>query len=388
MVEARTRRTASLCAAALIGMTVSCSDRPDYPGDDLRRLPAAAFGAVVVGPLAMESVGQEDRSLLFVFDTDGKVVGRALGPAVSNNRVLAAGDRLVTSFADSVSAITEQTSAQFGIDRESIVQAAAMRPDGGASTIWYNTGIVNGEYVNRFASIGSDNSVRTGKVAGIAGTSSYCGKSNFTVVRQSFVGGGENPTKNWLYELGADNTPVVRGQWEYDPEFRPVTSTSPCTADGSEIVALYASDQTVTGGGASGLTLVKIRIADGARTETALTMPGFTWETHRSSLTVLNDKLYWITRDGDVLSVPLDGSKSVTKEWTLHAPQDKVALSVRGQTISAITYREKAEFSRYDLESGHKSLGPIPLPWLDDIQGRETEGGANIYTIADMVGLE
>src|SRR4051794_12148023 len=132
MVEARTRRTASLCAAALIGMTVSCSDRSDYPGDDLRGLPAAASGAVVVGPLAMESVGQEDRSLLFVFDADGKVVGRMLGPAVSNNRVLAAGDRLVTSFADSVSAITGQASEQFSIDRESIVQAAAVQSGGGA----------------------------------------------------------------------------------------------------------------------------------------------------------------------------------------------------------------------------------------------------------------
>ncbi|MFF3228169.1 hypothetical protein ACFYV7_35615 [Nocardia suismassiliense] len=388
MVEARARRTASVCAAALIGMAVSCSDPPDYPGDDLRRLPAAAAGAVVVGPLAMESVGQEDRSLLFVFDADGKVIGRDLGAAVSNNRVLAAGDRLVTSFADSVAAISEDASEQFGIYRESIVQSAAIQPDGGASTIWYNTGIVDGEYVNLFASIGADNSVRTGKVAGIVGTSSYCGNSNFAVVRQSVVGGGENPTKNWLYELGQDNTLVARGQWDYDPEFRPVTSTSPCTADGSEMVALYASEQTVTGGGATGLTLVKFRTADGTRTETALTMPGFTWETHRSSLAVLKDKLYWVTRDGDVLSVPLDGSNTVTKEWTLHGPQDKVALSVRGQTISTISYRENTEFSRYDLASGRKSLGPIALAWLDDIQGRKTESGGNIYSVADLTGLE
>ncbi|WP_135231542.1 hypothetical protein [Nocardia sp. CS682] len=387
MVEARARRAASACAAVLIGMTVSCSDQPDYPGDDLRRLPAAAAGAVVVGPLAMESVGQEDRSLLFVFGADGKVIGRDLGAAVSNNRVLAAGDRLVTSFADSVAAISEDASEQFGIDRESIVQSAAIQPEGGASTIWYNTGIVNGEYVNRFASIGADNSVRAGKVAGIVGTSSYCGKSNFAVVRQSVVG-GENATKNWLYELGQDNTPVARGQWDYDPEFRPVTSTSPCTADGSEIVALYASEQTVTGGGTTGLTLVKFRTADGTRTETALTMPGYTWETHRSSLAVLKDKLYWVTRDGDVLSVPLDGSNTVTKEWTVHGPQDKVALSVRGQTISAISYRENAEFSQYDLASGRKSLGPIALAWLDDIQGSKTESGGNIYSIADMTGLE
>ncbi|WP_107657196.1 hypothetical protein [Nocardia suismassiliense] len=97
MVEARARRTASVCAAALIGLTVSCSDPPVYPGDDLRRLPAAAVGAVVVGPLSMESVGQEDRSLLFVFDADGKVIGRDLGAAVSNNRVLAAGERTPNS---------------------------------------------------------------------------------------------------------------------------------------------------------------------------------------------------------------------------------------------------------------------------------------------------
>ncbi|WP_280407279.1 hypothetical protein [Nocardia brasiliensis] len=379
-------RWAAGTVALLLASTVSCADRPGYPGSELTAMPGGAVGAVVVGPLALESVGREDRTMLFVFDQGGQVVGKALGPAVSNNRVLADAGRIVTSFADSVSALAGNGREQFEIERESIVQAAAGQPGSGAATIWYNTGVVNGEYVNRFVSVGPDNAMRTGQVAGIVGTTSYCGESNFAVVRQSFVGTEHNPTKNWLYALGDDSAPVVRGQWDHDPEFRPVTTTSACTEDGGELVALYASEQTATGAG-TGLTLVKFRTADGARSETPLHMPDLGWETHRASLTVAHGKLYWITRNGEVLSVPLDGTNTVTKEWTVHGPRDKVALSVHGSTVSALSYRGKAEYSRYELATGHRLAGPVALPWLDDVEGSETESGGSIYSVADMTGL-
>ncbi|GAJ84641.1 hypothetical protein NBRGN_078_00030 [Nocardia brasiliensis NBRC 14402] len=372
--------------ALVLALTASCADRREYPGDEVGGVPGGAVGAVVVGPLGLEAVGDEDRTMLFVFDQEGRVVGKAIGAAVSNSRVLAGSGRIVTSFADSVSALAGNGREQFGIERESIVQAAAGQPGSGAATIWYNTGVVNGEYVNRFVSIGAGEAMRAGQVAGIVGTTSYCGESNYAVVRQSFVGTEQNPTKNWLYALGANNTPVARGQWDYDPEFRPVTTTSACTEDGGELVTLYASEQTATGTG-TGLTLVRFRTADGARTETALHMPDFGWETHRGSLTVAHGKLYWITRNGDVLSVPLDGTNTVAKEWTVHGPRDKVALSVHGPTVSAISYRGKAEYSRYELATGRRLAGPVALPWLDDIEGSETESGGSIYSVADMTGL-
>ena len=73
-----------------------------------------------------------------------------------------------------------------------------------------------------------------------------------------------------------------------------------------------------SGGNGPGLTLVRIDTATGNRTETQLSMPDRTWSTHRGSLTVVEDRLYWITWNGEVLSVPLDGSSAdVRDEWRL-----------------------------------------------------------------------
>ena len=293
------------------------------------------------------------------------------------------------STASFVATLTASTRSDHAIEGESFVQAAAMAPETNAATLWYNTGVVEDRYLNRYVSIGADDSVRTGEVEGIVGTTAYCGDRNFAVVRQSLVGTQAEATKNWLYELPADGAPIVRGQWDYDPEFRPVASRSPCSVDGTSILALYASEETVTSGGnGPGLTLVRIDTAKGNRTETQLSMPDRTWSTHRGSLTVVEDRLYWITWNGEVLSVPLDGSSAdVRDEWRLPAGGDKVMLSVRDRTVSAVDYKDHAHFTRYDLLTGHPIHDPIRLPWLDELYGKQTEGGT-IYSIGDVVGLK
>ncbi|MBF6126029.1 hypothetical protein [Nocardia brasiliensis] len=60
---------------------------------------------------------------------------------------------------------------------------------------------------------------------------------------------------------------------------------------------------------------------------------------------------------------------------------------MHGSTVSALSYRGKAEYSRYELATGHRLAGPVALPWLDDVEGSETESGGSIYSLADMTGL-
>lgn len=390
MLHARVIRPTALAAAAVGVMAVAaCSTPIGYPGDELTNLPADAVGAVIVGPMGFESTTDKDRSLLFMFDAAGDVVGRLDGAAIHGSRVLAGNGRAVMSTASFVATLTASARSDHAIEGEWFVQAAAMTPGSTAATLWYNTGVVEDRYVNRYVSIGADDSVQTGQVEGIVGTSAYCGDRNFAVVRQSLVGTQTDATRNWLYELPADGVPIVRGQWDYDPEFRPVASTSPCSGDGTSILALYASEEAVTSSGnGPGLTLVRIDTANGRRTETQLSMPGRTWSTHRSSLTVVDDRLYWVTWNGEVLSVPLDGSPSVREEWRLPAGGDKVMLSVRDRIVSAVNYQDRAHFTRYDLLTGRPLHAPIQLPWLDDLYGKETEGGGTFYSIGDVVSLE
>ena len=62
-------------------------------------------------------------------------------------------------------------------------------------------------------------------------------------------------------------------------------------------------------------------------------------------------------------------------------------LSVRDRTVSAVDYKDHAHFTRYDLLTGHPIHDPIRLPWLDELYGKQTEGGT-IYSIGDVVGLK
>ncbi|MBY4109212.1 hypothetical protein HQO82_04250 [Rhodococcus fascians] len=335
----------------------------------------------------MESISDKDRSILFLFDSNGDPLGRVEGGALSGNRVLAESDHVVTAAADSVTTLSESARSDYDTGQGTYVQAAAASQTSGAATFWFDTGLVDGTYKNSYVSVGNENAVQTGSVAGIVGTTAYCGDRNFAVVRQSFVGTDGNPTRNWLYETTSDAEPVVRGEWDYDPEFRPVTSVSPCSDDGRYLYTLYASEEAVTANGnGPGLTLVSIDTEDGTRSETQLDMPGYTWSTHRSSLTVVDNKLYWVTQDEDVLSVPLDGTNRVEKEWSLPR-SDSAVVQVRGRTLSALSNDGTAVFGQFDLASGVATAEPIALPWLADIEGQPTEGGGTIYKIVDAAAI-
>jgi hypothetical protein len=389
MVPTALRCWKALPAATLI-VLAACSSGPDHPPTgQLSTLPTQAVGTVLVGPRGLESVSDKDQLTMFAFDKDGTVLGQVDGRAISGARVLAENDRVVTASAESLTLLTDSARTSYpSIKNSFTIKAAASSPQGSSATVWYDTGVIDNTYTASYVSLTSKGR-REGRVPGIAGTTGYCADRNVAIVRESFVSNpSENPTRNWLYEMGTDQKPVVKGQWNYDPEFRPVTSTSPCSPDGTTLYTLYASEATVTSStGAPGLTLVRIDTSNGERSETQLTMPGHTWSTQRDSLALHDNKLYWTTHDGDVLSVPADGSSTtVTQEWTLPT-EDSIVDANEDGTLSVLTTSDTPTFSRHSLSSGAPEGEPIPLSWLSDIHGHPTEGGGTIYTITDIAGL-
>ncbi len=64
--------------------------------------------------------------------------------------------------------LTDSSRTDFPID-ESIVQSAVNDPDTGDATIWFNTGMIEGQYVNRFVSVDADNETRSESFSGAAG---------------------------------------------------------------------------------------------------------------------------------------------------------------------------------------------------------------------------
>ena len=379
-----------LRAAALttmLAVTVSCSTTKE-PGDELEALPADAIGAVSIGPELLEAVDDQDRTTVYAFDESGSVLGQVEGNAIYGNNILTAAHKLVSASSRAVITLTDTARIETPIDYENIVQAAVNQQETGAATIWFNSGAAEGHYSNSFVSIDADNQAHSGSVPGIVRTSAYCDGRNFTVVNESFIGTTGDPTRNQLYELLPSGEPIVRAEWEHPSDFRPADVGSACSSDGQTILALYSSRETRKNErGDQGLTLVRINVSDGSRSETALDMPGYIWNVRRGTPTAIDDRLYWISGDGDVLSVDVTGSSKVTREWTIPEGDAKTAVSVSGRTVTTVNYRGTPIFSEYDLLTGERRRSQIELPWLESIVGSETESGKNIYTISDVASL-
>ncbi|MFD3702904.1 hypothetical protein ACFWUP_07125 [Nocardia sp. NPDC058658] len=353
----------------------SCAQR-EYPGSQSEKLSADVVGAVSVGPLGWDDVGRKDRTRVYLFDAKGEVVSRLDGAAIANNRLLVSPQRVVTAAGNTVTALDHTGRFTAPIDPETIVKAAANNPDTGAATIWFHRALET-----RYASIGPDRTSRTGLVPGTVGIVGYCGDKHFAV-----VGDSSTRTRQRLYEIPFDGDPVVVGEWHHDPEFQPI-SWATCTGRGY-LLALYAPEgTTATDKGGPNPTLVSIDTTDGSRTETRLDLLDDSWRTGSGTLTVVGDRLYWITHENDVLSVALDGSSTVRKEWSLPGLGDETSVSVEGTTVSAITHREVPTFTQYDLRTGRITREPVALPWLESIQGVVSDSGGTIYTIDASAGM-
>ncbi|WP_139277201.1 hypothetical protein [Rhodococcoides corynebacterioides] len=378
-----------MASALLAAFAVSCASDTDqaYPGGDATGLPDGAIAAVLVGPRGLESISDQDRSVLFFFDEKGDVKGRVEGGALTGNRVITGTEGVVTAAAGSVTSLTGPARDQYDTGLDSPLQAAASSAITDSTTLWFDVGVVDQSYRSNFVSISDSAQMKTGSVEGIVGTTGYCGDRNVAVVRQSFVGGDETPTRNSLYSMAPNSEPLALSEWDFDPEFRPVTSVSPCSGDGRYLYSLYASADTVAAETQGpGLVLVKFDTTDGAVTQTQLSMPGYTWSTHRSSLAIIDDRLYWVSHDEDVLSIALDGSSRVEKLWSL-PNSASIVVQANNNLLSTVSSDDEIVFNQYELKTGEPVRPPIVLPWLGDVEGRQTEGGGTIYKIVDTSAL-
>ncbi|MFF1946953.1 hypothetical protein ACFVWF_32970 [Rhodococcus qingshengii] len=104
-------------------------------------------------------------------------------------------------------------------------------------------------------------------------------------------------------------------------------------------------------------------------------------------MTVVDDQLYWVNSDGNVLTTPVVGSPKVTQLWKLPDGVENTRASVSGTTVAAISHGNNPEYAEYELSTGQRTRGPIELPWLEPIVGSETESGKNTYSISDVARL-
>ncbi|MFD4295089.1 hypothetical protein ACFWQG_17915 [Rhodococcus sp. NPDC058532] len=378
---ARVRTTIRAVGLVIAATAIAACGSRDYPGADLDALPAAAVGAVSVTPAGLETTDllNQNRSLTFLFDADGDVVGRLEGNDVYATQAVASAGRLTMVSADAVTTLTPAGRAEVGID-EHMVTAAANDPANGAATIWFNSG---GE--STYVAIDTDGTATTGAVPGVVEVAAQCGDRAVALTQGRELADADGRWLFRLVELPAGGEPVERGRWRLDPDFSAASASAVCTADGSALLSLHRPPPPPDGG-ERGLVLVRTRLADGERTAEPVELAGQSPATSRGSLTVVGDRLYWLTQSGTVLSMPLGGPAQARSEWTIPGADVNIA-SVSGTTVSALDLHAAPTFAQYDLVTGERITDPVTLPWLTEIVDSEAESGNTAYVVSDLDGL-
>ncbi|MDG3014872.1 hypothetical protein [Speluncibacter jeojiensis] len=119
----------------------------------------------------------QNRSLVFLFDAAGDLVGRIEGDDIHGNQVLASPARLVTVSARAVTTLTATSRAEYPID-ESAVTAAANDPVTGATTLWFNSG-----RSSTFVTVAGDGTTTTGSVPSLVDAAAQCGDHAIATAR-------------------------------------------------------------------------------------------------------------------------------------------------------------------------------------------------------------
>lgn len=363
-------------------LTASCSSGPTYPGDELEVLPAEAIGVVWVAPLGLKSTRSGDRTVVFAFDSNGDVVGKLEGAAQYSSGVVTSPDNLAVSSGRAVTSLTETARTVVEFEYQGIGHGAVNNIETGAATFWFNSG-----RVSDYASISAEGTSRLGSVPGMVRTSAYCGNSVFAVAEDIMTGSWpDEPSVRRLYELGEASEPIVRGEWTYPVGSKPASRSSACSPDGKLMYSLYASDLSMEDeNGGLGLTLVTTEVRTGTRNKSELEMEGF--DEGVRGLVLVDGLLVWLNHDGEVLSVPLDGTSVVTNEWVVPGWNKKISAGVSRSNVMVVDYEETPKVTEYDLMSGLVTTSSVRLSWLDSIRNEPTETGSSVYGIAGVAPL-
>ncbi|TSE00444.1 hypothetical protein FOS14_08495 [Skermania sp. ID1734] len=323
---------------------------------------------MTIGPAGLP-VPRNARIAVVAFDNRGNELGRISGGAITSATTVSWRHGLTTATAESVVTLTETGSSRFPID-ENMIEGAAPNPRSGGALFWFNTARPDGPtvpYRNNYVMTRADTAAKEGAVPGMMVTAGHCDTSAYGVVADfdDIVSGRPN-ARHRLYELTTSGEPPARGEWDYPTEFRPISRTSVCSADGSAIYNIYGSaaalrDET----GKFELTLVRLDTSTGARTETPIDMAGHPAATAPNTLTFVEDRLFWLSEDGTVLSTPVAGPLNrVREEWHLPQSGKHLQAAVSGTTVASIDYENTPVYTEHDLLTGRQLRGPINLPWL------------------------
>jgi hypothetical protein len=115
-------------------------------------------------------------------------------------------------------------------------------------------------------------------------------------------------------------------------------------------------------------------------------MVGHPASTSSDTLTIVDERLYWISEDGAALSVSVTApAREARQEWRLPTRQgNRQRATVNGTVVAYTDYETTATYAEYDLLTGRQLRNPIELPWLK--AALKDNAGSTVLGVASVPG--
>ncbi|MDR2280815.1 MAG: hypothetical protein LBE07_08190, partial [Gordonia sp. (in: high G+C Gram-positive bacteria)] len=160
-----------------------------------------------------------------------------------------------------------------------------------------------------------------------------------------------------LYELGENSRRI--GDAEFG-EF--LDGQLVCDADG---VTLHAIGRSSPGGRGGRATLYSYDTRDARRTVATVDTAGS--GKRLFGLTAIDDRLFWLDSMHKVWSVPMRDNTVARKVWQGRQNDPRYLMVASGDRAVVVRHLAPPTYSEFDLATGRRLVGPLPLPWLPSV---------------------
>ncbi|EGD55216.1 hypothetical protein SCNU_10099 [Gordonia neofelifaecis NRRL B-59395] len=347
----------AVALAILLGAT-ACSSSPP----DMTALPPAAIAAISVGQVLLPDPTSAE-NVIVAFDANGDEVGRITGRNEYGSTVARLDDGLFGIAGNGAVVLRAEGTTLTGPGGRRHIVGSAVDVAAGHAMMW------NTFDTTEYVLVSPDREPFGSEVPGRLVMAGHCDDGWYAGTAQA----GGASTRVQLHRLpGPPSTVPVDLPTKAYNELPLV-----CAANGRDLITLIKPIDAV-----AGPTLVTIDSRSGRTTSRPLTGTDGNVFLSNRSVTRLDEDLYLIDSQRAAYRLPLSGSATtLRKVWQLPLEERDTRLFISADKVLAVTERAAPTYAEYDLRTGDRLLGPIPLPWLPGVK----DGGISVTGAADVV---
>ncbi len=361
--------------AVLVSLIAACTDDvPHEPVADLTSIPAGAEAYVVVAPETIHLTRDEDRTILYAFDREGRQLGGIRGDGMSAPRVVATTRSVTVTTATDLYRLTPDGRQSFPMGGFFNGPTAVDHTTGDV-TYWFNH-----HDSARYLTIPVDGPSRTGELRGSVAATGYCGGN-----LMALTGSGS------LRLVSIRPTGETEELTRWDAGQRTVNGTHTLLCTPEHVVSLHTDDDPYSPdpGPLTAIVTSTSRTAPHTRTSSRVTVPserrkGYSWWAPQRAITLVGDTIVWADPHGDVVSLT-PGHDRATLLRRLATPDGSSVLSISGDSLLHVDFAgDVPVYTRHELLTGRPVVGPLRLEWLRDVVGKPAESGQSRYAVVDV----